>query len=197
MSTNIDLKNLWNRQEISMPDTEDFHEKANQFKRKSLRKLIIANLTLLVTTIFLVFVWYTFQPEMITTKIGIVLIILAIVSLTTAHNKSILLLKKVDFDMNNSQYLHQLLTLKAKQSFLHKTMLTIYFILLSAGICLYMIEYCIRMTLFWAAFSYGITLLWIAINWFYFRPRTIKNREAKLNELIDKFEALRRQLTDK
>ena len=97
--------------------------------------------------------------------------------------------------MNGFQYLQQLIKLKEKQSFLQKTMLNVYFILLSTGLGLYMIEYTTRMTLIWASFSYGITLSWIALNWFYFRTRTIKKQQAKINELIRRFEELSRQLT--
>jgi len=102
---------------------------------------------------------------------------------------------KIGYEINSNEYLKQLLKLKAKQLFLQSTMLNIYFILLSTGICMYMYEYTSRMTFLWAVISYGLTLLWIAVNWFYFRPRTIKKQQTKINELISKFEKLSQQLT--
>jgi hypothetical protein len=59
-----------------------------------------------------------------------------------------------------------------------------------------MFEYTSRMTLFWATVTYGVTLLWIAFNWFYVRPKQIKKQQANTDELISKFEILNRQLKE-
>ena len=195
MSNDIDLRELWNKQETTIPNVKELFEKIRNFKRSKLRKLIIANILLLSTSAFMVFIWYYYQPEMTTTKIGIVLTILAMVLYLYVYNQMIPTLVKVDFDMSSSQYLQQLLKLREKQVFLQNTMLNIYFIFLSTGICIYMFEYTSRMTLFWATFSYGLMLLWIAINWFYLRPRSIKKQQTKINELISKLEGVNRQLT--
>jgi len=84
--------------------------------------------------------------------------------------------------------------LKQKQEFLQKTMLTIYFVLLTLGILLYMIEYTMRMTMISASIAYAVTLIWVAINWFYFRPRMIRKQQKELNEMIEKLENVNRQL---
>ena len=73
-------------------------------------------------------------------------------------------------------------------------MLSIYFVMLGLGIVLYMIEYTMMMTTFWAIFAYTLTLAWIAFNWFFIRPRTIKKQQAKLDELIGKFSDISEQL---
>lgn len=77
---------------------------------------------------------------------------------------------------------------------MHTTMLNVYFILLSAGIGLYMYEYTSRMTMLWGIFAYGITLAWILINWFCLRPKQIKKQQSKLDEIITKFKKLNQQL---
>ena len=103
-------------------------------------------------------------------------------------------LKRNNYEMDTLHYLQQLLKLKEKQLFLQTTILNVYFILLSLGICLYMYEYTFRMTMLWAIVTYGITLLWIALNWFVFRPITIRKQQKTLNELIEKFEKINNQL---
>ena len=195
MSNNIDLKELWNKQETAIPETKEFFEKAIKFKRINLIKLLLANILLISTSAFIVFIWFYYQPEMIITKIGIFLIISAIVIYLFVYNQLLPTLMKMGYEINSNEYLRQLLKLKAKQLFLQSTMLNIYFILLSTGICMYMYEHTSRMTFLWAVISYGLTLLWIAVNWFYFRPRTIKKQQTKINELISKFEMLSQQLT--
>lgn len=194
MNTNIDLKNLWNMQEAAIPDTKELFEKTNEFKKKSFRKLLLANITLLLTTAFILFIWYYYKPELITSKIGTVVIILAMFLYLFVYNQMATFLKSNNYEMDTLHYLQQLLKLKEKQLFLQTTILNVYFILLSLGICLYMYEYTCRMTMLWAIVTYGVTMLWIALNWFVFRPITIRKQKKTLNELIEKFEKINNQL---
>ena len=133
---------------------------------------------------------------MLTTKIGIVLVIVAMVIFLTAYNQLFMNFYRLDNNMTNSEYLQSLYLLKNKQKFMQTTMLNLYFILLFVGICLYMYEYTSRMEVLYAVTTYAVTLAWIAINWFYLRPKTIKKQQAKINGLIDKFEEINNQLKD-
>jgi hypothetical protein len=195
MNNNIDLKELWHKQQPDIPDTKELFEKANVFRKKNLRKLINANIVLLLNAAFIVWIWYYYKPQMLTTKIGIILIILGMVLYLVVYNKILPLLINVDYEKNSSQYLQQLLKLKEKQLFLDNIIGNIYFILLTIGLCRYMFEYISRMTLFWATLIYGITLLWMTFVRFFFAPRSIRKQQARLNELIIKFELVSRQLT--
>ncbi len=195
MKNTINLKELWKKRETAIPGTKELFDKINTFKRKNLYALILTNLALFFTSVFICFIWYYFQPEMITTKIGIVLAVLSMALYLFVYNRIIPLLVQVGYDMNSSQCLQQLLKFKGKQLFLQNIVLNIYFPLLSIGIFLYMLEYTYRMKLPWSILSYIITFSWIAIIWFYFMPRTIRKQRIKINELIDKFDALEKQLT--
>lgn len=195
MKNNIDLKELWNKQGGTAPDAKELFDKIKRLKRNNLYALIATNIALLLTCAFIGFVWYYFQPEMITTKIGIVLAIIAMALYLFVYNQMIPLLVHVGYDMNNNQCLQQLLKLKEKQLFLQTTILNIYCILLSAGLFLYLIEYVLRMELIWAIVSYAVTFLLIVVVWSDFRLRKIKKQQAIINGLIDKLEVLERQLT--
>lgn len=195
MKNTIDLKELWKKQETAIPDTKELFAKIRAFKKNNLYQLIITNIALLLTSVFIGFVWYYFRPEMLTTKIGVVLAIMAMALYLFVYNRMLPLFVDVGYEMNSHQYLQQLLKLKEKQLFLQSTIQNIYFILLSTGLFLYMLEYALRMKLPWAILTYAITFLWIAIVWFYFIPRTIKKQQIKINKLINKVEALGRQLT--
>ena len=124
MNNYIDLKDLWNKQETTVPDTNELLGKLKTFKKNNFYKLIFANITLLFTSAFIGFVWYFYQPEMITTKIGIILAIMAMALYLFVYNKMIPLLIHDSYDMNGFQYLQQLLKLKEKQLFLQKTIST-------------------------------------------------------------------------
>jgi hypothetical protein len=194
--TNIDFKNIWQKQKVNEPNFEDLLNKLKQFKSKSLRKLIITNILLLATSVFIGLIWYHYQPQMISTKIGIVITILAMAIYLLVYNKLFTFFYKTNSTQSNTDYLQSLYILKSKQGFIQTTMMNLYFIMLSTGICLYMYEYTSRMTPFMAVFAYGITLMWMGFNWFYTRPRTIKKQQTKLNELIGKFEEINKQLKE-
>jgi uncharacterized membrane protein len=196
MTDNIDFKQYWNKQKIEIPEPEELIKKANQFKRKTRLTLVAANLTLIITCIGIGFIWYYYQPEFLTTKIGIILCIIAMLVYLAFYNTLAPLLLKNTIELDAKTQLQQLLTLKEKQRFQHTTLLNSYFIILSLGLGLYMYEYVARMTLPWAIFSYGITLFWIGLNAFYFRPKMIKKQQAQLNKLITQLAELNKQLID-
>ncbi|PWN59073.1 hypothetical protein [Chryseobacterium viscerum] len=196
MATNIDFKNIWKQQTSSKPNIEELLGKLKKFRNQNLRRLIFANIALITTSLLIIFIWYRYQPQMITTKIGIVLVILAMVIFLLAYNKMFMVFYKIDQTQSNNEYLQSLYVVKSKQKFMQTTILNLYFIMLFLGICFYMYEYTSRMTFSSSALAYAITLAWIAFNWFYLRPRTIKKQERKLNELINKFEEINNQLKE-
>ncbi|WP_179353792.1 hypothetical protein [Winogradskyella vidalii] len=196
METNIDLKKIWNQQKIETPKVEILYAKANKLKSRSFLQLIIVNITLLLTITFIGFIWYYYQPELVTTKIGIILTILAVIIFLLPYNKQFSLLSKTKTEPNSKEYLQQLIKLKEKQTFQQTTMLSTYFIILSLGIGLYLFEYVSKMTITWGIITYVITILWIAINWFYLRPKIITKQNAKLNKLLVEFERLNNQMIE-
>ncbi|TZG00132.1 hypothetical protein FW781_09445 (plasmid) [Chryseobacterium panacisoli] len=196
MDTNIDFKNIWKQQTSNKPNMEELLGKLKKFRNQNLRKLILANIALITTSLLIIYIWYRFQPQMMTTKIGIVLVILAMVMFLFAYNKMFMVFYKIDQTQSNNEYLQSLYVVKSRQKFMQTTILNLYFIMLSLGICFYMYEYTYRMTLGSGILTYAVTFAWIAFNWFYLRPKTIKKQQGKLNELIDKFEEINNQLKE-
>ena len=195
-NNNIDFKDLWKKQTVNKPNIEDLLARLKQFKKASLRSLWRTNILLAATSAFIIFIWYRYQPEFISTKIGIILAILAMVMYVGVYNRVLSTFKNIDSTQTNQEYLHQLILIRKKQQYMQSKVLSWYFVLLMAGICLYMYEYASRMTVFYALITYGITLLWIAFNWFYIRPKQIAKQQDKINGLIEKFEAINHQLEE-
>lgn len=192
-NNNIDFKDLWSKQTINKPNIEDLLLRLKQFKNASLRSLWKTNILLAATTTFIIFIWYYCQPEFISTKIGIVLAILAMAMYVGFYNGLLRTYKNIDSTQTNQEYLQHLISIRKKQQYMQSRILSWYFILLLVGVCLYMYEYASRMTVFYALITYGITLLWIAFNWFYLRPKQIKKQQTKINNLIEKFEEINNQ----
>lgn len=194
MDNNIDFKDLWKKQTVSRPNIDELLSKLKQYKRGSLRKLILTNILLIATCAFIIFIWYRYQPEFISTKIGIVLAVLAMAIYLFIYNKLAIFFKTIDSTQSNNEYLQQLISIKTKQQFLQTTTLSLYFILLGIGLCLYMYEYASKMTSFWGIFTYVAMIFWIGFVWLYLRPKEIKKQENKINGLISKFEDINNQL---
>jgi hypothetical protein len=197
MSSNINFNELWAKQKTGEPNKEDLLSKINKFKKSNIRRLITTNFILITTSLFIIFIWAYYQPQMITTKIGIILTILSMVIFVIAYNQSFALFRKTTNTLSNSDYLKNLLAIKAKQQFMQTTMLSLYFVLLSTGIGLYMYEYAQLMSLFWGIFAYLVTSIWVLFNWFYLRPKQIKKQQSKVDEIISKLEMLIEQLDEK
>ena len=195
-NTNIDFKDLWKKQTVSQHNIEDLMARLKQFRKAGLRSLWKTNIMLFATSAFIIFIWYYYQPQFISTKIGIVLVILAMIMYVTVYNGLLQIYKDIDTTQKNQEYLQKLILIKRKQQFMQSTILSWYFVLLLSGICLYMYEYASRMTVFYALITYGVTLLWIGFNWFYLRPKQIKKQQAKINHLIAKFEDVNSQLKE-
>lgn len=195
-NNNIDFKDLWKQQSVSPPNMEELLSKLKHFKTTSMKKLIKTNVMLIATSFFIGFIWYKFQPEFISTKIGIILIIFAMALYLFVYNKLGSFYKNIDDNQSNNEYLQKLISIKEKQQFLQSSVLSLYFILLGSGLSLYMYEYASRMTAFWEIFTYAFTLGWVGFAWFYLRPKGIKKENSKINGLIAKFGALNKQLEE-
>jgi hypothetical protein len=189
------FKALWKQQSIPAADLKEVLNKAIQLKKRSRNKIIGMNLLLISTAVFIIGIAIYFHPQMISTKLGVLLVLIGIVSFVTANNIISNDLFKSNIDYSTKKYLDQFIRLKQKQEFIHKTMLTIYFILLSSGIALYLYEYASRMSATGAIATYGVTFVWIAFNWFYLRPKAIKKQQAKINEMIEMLESVGRNLS--
>lgn len=194
MESNIDLKNIWHQQKTEEPEMKEILDRLKKYKKTNLRKLIITNIILSLTCGIVIFVWVYYQPEFVSTKIGIVLILLAIAIFLLFYNKLSTSLKKIDHTDSNQGYIVNLKTYVIQQKFIQNTLLSLYFVMLSVGISLYMYEYAVRMTLLWGVLSYLITFFWLGFNWFYTRPKVIKKQQLKLDGLINKFESINQQL---
>lgn len=196
-NNNLDVLSIWKQQKVGQPNIEELTNKLNQFKKSGLQKLIINNVILVITIGLIIFIWNHYQPQFITSKIGIVLTILSMVIFVFFNNKLFSVFNKIDYTKSNNEYLMDLILLKTKQKYIQTKILGFYFIVLSLGICLYMYEYTSRMTTLGSILSYSVTLIWIGLNWFYFRPKTIKKQHIKLDELIGEFENMEKQLDSK
>jgi hypothetical protein len=190
----MNLNEIWQSQTAVQPTSADLLEKVGAIKTANYRRLIFTTLAFALTSTFICWIWATYNPQLFTTKLGIILTVLSMAIYGYSMNQQYPLLKKINNASSNLEYLEHLLTLKKKQVFLQTTLLNLYFVLLSVGIGLYMIEPVQKMTIFWGVVAYTIASLWVIFSYFYLRPKQIKKEQASINELILNFERICKQM---
>ena len=194
MDNNIDFKDLWKQQVVNSPNIEELLAKLKHFKKTSLRRLILTNAMLIATCVLILLIWYYYQPQFLSTKIGIVLNVAIMAIYLLVYNRLFDAYKELDNTDSNAAYLQKLIAIKTKQKFLQSKMLSIYFVVLGLGTCLYMYEYASMMSFLWGFFVYAVLLFWMGFVWFYLRPRQIVKENSKIDTLIDTFQRINNQL---
>lgn len=193
MNNDVNLKELWSKQTAKQPHIEELLLNFAKIKKKTLTKLIAINFVMVATIAFIIFIWFYFEPKLITTKIGIVLTILGITVHLFFYNQLIPYLSKSNENQSNNGFLKEIMKLKEQQKFLQTKMLQIYFITLTLGLCLYLYEYVLLISFPWSIFAYAATLIWIGFNWFYLRPRAVGKERDRLDRIINKFKNISQQ----
>jgi len=192
----VDFRALWQKQATPTADLQALQEKIDRMKRGKVRRILLTNLCLAATCVFIGWIWYYYQPELISTKIGIVLAIVAMVMFIVVQGSALSLYRKGNESQSNESYLADLLAIKQRERLIHTTVTNAYFALLTTGLCLYLYEYTLKMNRAGAVVSYVVTLVWVGINWFYFRPRQIRKDRNKINDMVERLQQVKGQLAE-
>lgn len=185
-----ELKNMWQNTNSNLPSAEVILMENERSRKKMIQKNAIGIITLGLTFCFITYIGFYYDFELSTTKLGIIIILMSIcLGIFFNTNLIKLLIKKVDALVDNQNYLNQLKEIRNKQRQIQTTGISVYFLLLTTGIMLYMYEFAKRDLTFGIIF-YSITLAWIAFNWFYLRKRIIKKQQAEINKQIENIENL-------
>lgn len=190
MGNDIDIRELWNKQMVPVVDQSDIFGKIESFRKKRIRRTIILNVVLLLTILFIIFIWVHFKPQLMSTKIGIILSVLPMGMVLVFNNGLTSLYRKIDEKQSNMDYLNALLEVRSREYIMQTKLMNFYFILLSAGIGLYMYEYTLNRSLIFGVAAYSVVLLWIVFNWFFLRPRMIEKNKRKMEDLIRQIKRL-------
>ena len=193
-----DIKNIWQNQDAAkVPDMSEVIKAANKNRKSIITKSVLGMVTLGGTVLFISWIGFAADFKYITTKLGIVLIVISIIGAMVLNTQMLtLILKRSDDTLANQDYLKQLISYRNKQRFFQTKGIALYYLMLTLGFILYLYEFYARNAAFGLK-AYGLTLLWIAFAWFYLRPRAIKKQEQKINELIEQIQSISGQLDDK
>lgn len=191
----MDIKQLWDKQVVPLANQNELFRKMKSFKRKRRIKTVILNIVLLLTVCFVAFICIYFEPQLLSTKIGIVLTVVPIAVVSAFNCKIIPLYKQVDESKSNVDYLNDLLVMKSKENLMQTKVMNLYFILLSAGISLCIYEYTLNISLIFGVIAYFAVFLWIGFNWFFLRPGIIKKNRKQTENLINQIEKVKSRVS--
>jgi hypothetical protein len=196
MKTEMDLKKLWQKQPVDeQPDISVALRKAKNITRGWRIKLILQNLVLFGATA-IIFKAGLINHTLITTKIGAVMMILAMLSYLVVYNQIIPVLFKNNVDSSIQEYMDRLLRIKRKEDFVNKVMINVYFTLLTVGLAIFLLQFLQTAKLMFDIIFCTLTFGWMGFAWFYARPHGVKRKQKPLLEMINRLEALNKQLRE-
>lgn len=185
------IKNLWQTaRPANLPDAAVIRAEAQKARRKMLRKNIAGAVLLAGTFAFITWIGLHYKFTLWTTSAGIILTLTAIAAGIIFNSRLVqLLLKQGNTSLDNTAYLQELIRFRSVQRSIQTKGISAYFLVLTAGILLYMLEFAQR-SLLSGVISYTLTLAWIAFNWLYTRKRAIAKQEKAVNTQIENLEKL-------
>lgn len=193
MKSDVDIKTLWDNQQVPPADFSLVRRKIERFR---LRRIIdsAAIVILMLSVIALgLFIWIYWPPQLITTKIGLILSLSGFMLPLLSFGWLLYLYHKLKKDRPCAVYLEHFSALKKQENRQQNIILNAYFLLLSVGLTFYMYEYTFFQSWQKGAIAYAILLAWIALNWFVFRPRLIKKRKREFADLMKDIEGQKSQ----
>ena len=186
----FNLSQIWKNQPTVSPDLRELKQRLSKYRKDSMKKKWTSNITLVLTAIFILSIWFLYDASTIYPKIGMSFIILAISLSLIKFNlfyKSILELNK---DQDNKAYLNSLLSIQEKQKNIQSSFMNVYFTLLSIGVLIYLYEFSLRMSFSYAIITYVLTLGWLLFVWMFLKPRMVKKQNKELQGYIDSIQKI-------
>lgn len=194
---NINFQDIWNKKSAEIPNIQEIKSTADKYKKKQLRFTIWHIFSLSFTAVIIIFIWNVIDFKMFTTSLGIVLILIALAMYIYLVSENINVIRKINPSISNQEYLASLKKLQHQQLYMQTKGISIYYVLLTAGFAFYFYEFALRMSTLGASLAYGLTFLWLAIAWFFLRPRQIKKQNEKISKVIDSLELIEKDLDEK
>jgi hypothetical protein len=192
-----DLKGVWkNAAPKKQLQYEEAKNLAEDYKGSHIRKKIFSIVALSSVIVVFIFIFLNYEAKYITTTLGLLVAGVAVVAAIGWETILVnFLLKPIDMQADTKTFLQYWKAYQRRVEWAQKTGISIYFILLSLGIALYMFEFADRNWRY-GVFFYGFTGGWILLNWFYFRPRMIRKQNQKVKALLNDAERLTSQLEE-
>ncbi|AZB28331.1 hypothetical protein [Chryseobacterium balustinum] len=191
---NINFRDIWNKKNADIPNIKVVKSAAEEYRKKQFNGTVLMIIFFMATAFGMIFIWNVIHFKMFTTSLGIILILIALALYMYLSSQNINVIRKINPSISNQQYLYSLKKLQRQRLYMQTKGISIYYILLSAGFAFYFYEFALFMSTMAAILAYGLTFLWLAIVWFFLRPRQIRKQNQKISKIIDSLETIEKDL---
>lgn len=193
---NINFQDIWNKKNADIPNIQQIRSITENYRKKQFFYTLCQISCLAATGLGIIFIWNVIDFQMFTTRLGIILILLALVLYIYLYSQNINVIRKIDPATSNQEYLSALKKLQKQRIYMQTKGISIYYILLTAGFVFYFYEFAIRMSTMGAFLAYGVTFFWLAITWFFIRPKQVRKQNEKISKVIDSLELIEKDLNN-
>lgn len=196
MKPNYNFQEIWNQKNIEVPDIKEIKAKAEKYRKKQILKDIGLIVLLSSCALMVIAIWIFINFTFFTTKLGIMLVLIAVFSYAYLVYQNINILKKVNTSATNQEYLIAMKKTEQQQIYMQTKGLGFYYITLFLGFMVYFYEFALKMSWLGSLLTYGLTIFWCVISWFIVRPRQIRKQKEKISTVIGSLEKLGKSLDE-
>lgn len=75
---NINFQDIWNNKNADIPNIQEIKATAEKYRKKQLSGTLLLMLWLMATAFGIIFIWNVINFKMVTTSLGIILILIAL-----------------------------------------------------------------------------------------------------------------------
>jgi hypothetical protein len=180
------LKEIWNQQkESSVPDVSQIISKAKKEKQKMGNKIIIQVAILLLTVVAIGIVGAIIDFKMITSYIGLGIMLATILFFSGIRLYQVFKLKKIDLTESPKKVLSQLEQFYAFQQFVSVKCTLAYFILLNLAFVFYFIEVLKPMSTLMKTIVLVVFVAWMLIAYFILGKKEKQKEFEKTQNIIN------------
>jgi len=188
-----ELKAIWQTADVSnLPQAREIKSISKNYQQKTLvKKAWVFAATVVCTAIFILSLFF-YHPVFLSTRIGQLLILIAMLILFWSNLKSLNRIYKIR-NCSNQQFLNYLREVQINRINYYKRTQVLGMFFYSSGLLLYLYELVYKNT-FWTILLYTFTIIFLLISWFYIRPKAYQRRKNKFEPLLNHLEKLHNQL---
>ena len=185
-----ELESLWAAAKPPPADPSEIVRLVNRSQRRMRWIMTGGTLLLLLSMGVQFWVLWWFQPKYVTTRIGLLLTIGVSMLAIGGNLRQSVLLRKAESADSIAVALEKMLRYQFRMQRYFRQRLSILFAVLAGGLLLYLYEFAHHSVMF-TVISYGSTLLYLALCWFWLKPYSIRKNEKRVGEIIDRLQQLK------
>lgn len=191
-----EIKSLWRGQPAPVAELPVMRARINRFRSRRIAEACAVILLMMAAIAFGVLIWTCWPPQLILTRVGIVLACAGFMLPVWSYGRALSLYYGLNPDCSNRDYMARLSKIRRTEYKRQHVVLNLYFLLLSSGFALYTYEYAFSRSWRFGVVACSVLLLWIALNWFVLRPHLLKRRNRRFAEFERWIESYGEQLSE-